>query len=622
MTTPAEPKHPGIYSMVISLIVAIGGFLLGFDATVISGATPFYKRVFELPEGSFLIGFSVSAIIFGCVAGNLSAGALADRFGRKRILLATALLFGFCAAGCALAHGVTFFVVARIIGGLGVGLAILVAPMYIAEIAPAKQRGFLVTFNQLNIVVGISVAYFSNYFILKLVEDPATNWRYMLGVGTIPAVAYLLLLLIVPESPRWLVQQGRDHEALAIMRRVGGEEHTAREYQQIKENLATHNESEGAALSELFSKRMRFVLFIGLVIAFFQQVSGINAILYYAPMIFEMAGGGKADAFIQAAILGLVNLLMTIVSMFLIDRLGRKPLLVIGSLMMAASLLAASFAFYRAHYSLGSEAIARATAAVVDDAIRDEAKRQHPTSYKADTVVKDGGVARLLAKGEVIASVPMDSPAVLRAQSEAAFMSSVLSRMADQVYSQETVFFGQIKAETAKAVRQEVDAVLTRGDQSVADYEIISKRATALTASANGSAEAVALEITELKYSAYKDRLLRNSITINARIVLGALLGFIAGFAISLGPVMWALLSEIFPNRLRGLAISVAGTWNAITSFVVATVFPMQLERMGSSATYLIYGLFMVACLLFVLKWIPETKGKTLEQIERDLVGA
>jgi sugar porter (SP) family MFS transporter len=602
MTTAAGKKHSGAYSILISLIVAIGGFLLGFDSSVISGATPFYKRIFELAEGSFLIGFSVSSIILGAVAGNLVAGALADRFGRKKVLIATGLLFGFCAVGCAFANGVGVFIAARIVGGLGIGLAILVAPMYIAEVAPPSKRGFLVTFNQLNIVMGISVAYFSNYFILRLVHDPSTNWRVMLGVGTIPAVLYLLLLLIVPESPRWLVQRGRDEEALAIMRRVGGEEHAAGEYQQIKASLASHAASEGAAFSELFSRRMRFVMFIGLVIAFFQQVSGINAILYYAPMIFEMAGGGKTDAFLQAVILGLVNLGMTIVSMFLIDRLGRKPLLLIGSLLMAASLLTASFAFRGARYELTSDAISRAAAAVVDDAVREQARKQNPASGGVGSLVTEGDTVRVLGAGNVLATVASSDPPVARARAEAAAMSAVLSTIAGQTFREETAFFGRIKAETAKAVRQEVEAVLTRGDHS--------------------AAEEVAREITEIRYSGYKDRILRSSITIDAKLVLIALLGFIAGFAISLGPVMWALLSEIFPNRLRGLAISVAGTWNAVTSFTVATVFPSQLERMGSAATYLIYGLFMLACLLFVLKWVPETKGKTLEEIERDLVGA
>ena len=620
MTSAAGKKHSSAYSILISLIVAIGGFLLGFDSSVISGATPFYKRVFELAEGSFLIGFSVSSIILGAVLGNLVAGALADRFGRKKVLLATGLLFGFCAAGCALANGVGFFIAARIVGGLGIGLAILVAPMYIAEVAPPSKRGFLVTFNQLNIVMGISVAYFSNYFVLRLVHDPATNWRVMLGVGTVPAVLYLLLLLIVPESPRWLVQRGRDQEALAVMRRVGGEEHAEDEYRQIKASLHTHAASEGAAFGELFSRRMRFVMFIGLVIAFFQQVSGINAILYYAPMIFEMAGGGKTDAFLQAVILGLVNFGMTIVSMFLIDRLGRRPLLLIGSLLMAASLLTASFAFRAARYGLTSDAISRASAAVVEDAVREEARKQNPASGGKGRLVTEGDTVRLVGEGGMLATVAASDPPVARARAEAAGMSAVLSAIAGQTFSEETAFFGRIKDETARAARLEVEAVLGGGASS-ADEALIRARAAARGGGAATAAE-VAREITEIRYSGYKDRILRSSITIDARLVLIALLGFIAGFAISLGPVMWALLSEIFPNRLRGLAISVAGTWNAITSFTVATVFPSQLERMGSAATYLIYGLFMVACLLFVLKWVPETKGKTLEQIERDLVGA
>ncbi len=280
-------------------------------------------------------------------------------------------------------------------------------------------------------------------------------------------------------------------------------------------------------------------------------------------------------------ILGLVNFGMTIVSMFLIDRLGRKPLLLIGSLMMAASLLTASFAFRQARYELSSDAIAKASAAV--------------------------------------ATQTGDPSAIARAQADAAAMSAVLSTVAGQTFTEETAFFGRIKEETARAVRLEVEGVLQRGEAS-ADAALIQARADAKGGAA--AAAEVTREITELRYSAYKDRILRSSITVNATLVLIALLGFIAGFAISLGPVMWALLSEIFPNRLRGLAISVAGTWNAIVSFSVATVFPSQLEGMGSAATYLIYGLFMVACLLFVAKWIPETKGKTLEEIERDLVGA
>ncbi len=558
MTEAAGKKHSGAYSIVISLIVAIGGFLLGFDSSVISGATPFYKRVFELPEGSLLIGFSVSSIIFGAMLGNFVAGWFADRFGRKRVLLATALLFGFCAVGCALANGVGFFIFARIVGGLGIGVAILVAPMYIAEIAPPAKRGFLVTFNQLNIVIGISVAYFSNYFVLQLVQDTSSNWRVMLGVGTLPALAYLLLLFVIPESPRWLVQRGRDQQALAIMKRVGGEAHAESEYQQIKKSLTQHAAGEGPAFGELVGRRMRFVMFIGLAIAFFQQVSGINAILYYATMIFEMAGGGKEAAFQQAVILGLVNFGMTIVSMFLIDRIGRKPLLVIGSLLMAGSLLTASYAFHEARYLLTSDAIAKTAAALAD---------------------------------------PKD----------AAAMSAVLGKVADQPFSDETAFFGRIKEETVKAVRVEVEGVLAQGSASPGLAAAVQK---------------IVPDLSEMRYSTYKDRILKTSITVNATLVLVALLGFIAGFAISLGPVMWALPSEIFPNRLRALAISIVGTWNSVVSFSVATVFPTQLERLGSGATYLIYGLFMVACLFFVLKWIPETKGKTLEEIERELVGA
>ncbi|RPJ87242.1 MAG: MFS transporter, partial [Acidobacteria bacterium] len=342
-----------LYSVVISLIVALGGFLLGFDSAVISGATPFYKGFFGLPTGSWLIGLSVSAIILGAIGGNIVAGPLADRFGRKPVLIVTAFLFGFCALGCALAQDVYFFIIARVIGGLGVGMAILVAPMFIAETSPRKLRGLLVTFNQLNIVLGISIAYFSNYYIQRTVTDTAVNWRWMLGVGLIPALVYFILLFFVPESPRWLVRQGREAGALAVLRRVGGEEHAQTELSEIKASLeSSAGAHSGTSLGQVFSKQMKTVMIIGFGIAFFQQITGINAIFYYAPMIFEMAGGGKDAAFMQASILGLTNLVMTLVAMALIDRLGRRPLLIIGACGLTVALVLAGAAFRSGSYTL------------------------------------------------------------------------------------------------------------------------------------------------------------------------------------------------------------------------------------------------------------------------------
>lgn len=517
-----------LYSVAISLIVALGGFLLGFDSAVISGATPFYKGVFGLPTGSWLIGLSVSAIILGAIGGNIVAGPLADRLGRKPVLVVTAFLFGFCALGCALAQGVYFFIVARVIGGLGVGMAILVAPMFIAETSPRKLRGLLVTFNQLNIVLGISIAYFSNYYIQATVTDTAVNWRWMLGVGVIPALLYFILLFFVPESPRWLVRQGREEGALTVLRRVGGKEYAQTELSEIKASLESSAGAHTGSLAQVFSKQMKTVMVIGFGIAFFQQITGINAIFYYAPMIFEMAGGGKDAAFMQASILGLTNLVMTLVAMALIDRLGRRPLLIIGASGLTLALVLAGAAFRSGSYTLTDSGLS---------VVRQE-------------------IAKTAGEGN------------------AGQVATALAGLKGVTYDKEVPFF--------RAIEQRIGSV---------------------------------------NYNQHKELIVKNSISINSTLVLIGLIIYVASFAISLGPVMWALLSEIFPNRIRGLAISIVGFWNSIVSFSVATVFPVELERLGSSTTYFIYALFGFLTVLFVLKFIPETKGKSLEQLEKMLVG-
>ena len=520
-------KSNKLFSVIISLIVALGGFLLGFDSAVISGATPFYKVSFGLDTGSWLIGFSVGSIILGAIFGNIIAGSLADRFGRKKILIFTALLFAYCAAGTALSHNVIFFISARIVGGIGVGMAILIAPMYIAEIAPRKLRGTLVTFNQLNIVLGISIAYFSNYFLQQSISDPDLKWRWMLGVGLIPALLYFIFLFFVPRSPRWLMQKGKDEEAMTVLEKINGKEQAKIEFKEIRESLNKDINSEKAGFKEVFSKKMKTVLIIGLGIAFFQQITGINAIFYYAPMIFEMAGGGKDAAFMQAIIIGLTNVVMTIVAMFLIDRLGRKPLLIIGSIGITVSLFITGFSFGNAKYT-----------------------------------INDAGLENI--KSEINSGIHSQN---------AIPVTDELSKFKDKVYTTEVAFFDEIKA----GIGQE-------------------------------------------NYNLYKELILKHSITIRSIWVLIGLIMYVASFAISLGPVMWALLSEIFPNKLRGLAISIVGFWNSIVSFSVASVFPMELEFLGSSTTFYLFAGFGFLTLLFVLKYIPEAKGKSLEEIETFLV--
>ncbi len=515
------------YTIFISLIVALGGFLLGFDSAVISGAVPFYRETFGLDSGSMLIGFSVSSLILGAIMGNIISGRLADRFGRRKMLMFTAVLFTLSAITSALASDIIVFLIARILGGLGVGIAILVAPMYIAEIAPRKLRGTLVTFNQLNIVLGISIAYFSNYYFQQTIADPDLKWRIMLGVEAVPAIIYLALLFTVPRSPRWLMQKGMDDEALSVLVKVHGKAQSYIEYQEIDRSLKEEVNRDKSRFSDVFSSRMKTVLIIGFGIAFFQQITGINAIFYYAPMIFEMAGGGKDAAFLQAAILGVTNVVMTVVAMFLIDSLGRKPLLYMGASGIFISLAIVGFSFQNAQYNI--------------DQVSMESLMEEVVEMEADTVHLDN--------------------------------IQKLTEPEDRVFENEVAFFSLVKEKVGQDT-----------------------------------------------YNSFKEIILKHSITINGIWVLVGLIMFVASFAISMGPVMWTLLSEIFPNKLRGLAISIMGFWNSIVSFSVATVFPAQLEFMGSGNTYLIYSFFGLLTLLFVWRFVPETKGKSLEELESKLI--
>lgn len=445
-------------SIRIALVAALGGFLLGFDATVISGAVPFIRDYFGLggASGSLALGWAVSSLGWGAMVGNLCTGVLSDRYGRRLVLLLTAVLFVGSSVLAAAAHSYPTFILARIVGGLAVGAAILVAPMYIAEIAPADRRGLLVSINQLMIVIGISASFFSNDLILAI---GAGSWRWMLGVEAIPALVFLALLTAVPESPRWLLAHGRRAEALAVMRAVRG-----REAEQELENMQPASSgSRAGSWSALFGRRMRFVMVFAAGLAFFQQITGINAVLYYLPSIFAQAGGGLASAFRQAAIVGAVNLGMTLVAMRWIDRLGRKPLLVLGTSGMALALLAIGWAF---------------------------------------------------RAGAGTAAVPIAHPAI----------------------------------------------------------------------------------------------------------VLIAIVAFVACFAISLGPVTWVMVAEIFPNEQRALAISVVGFWNSLVSATVTLVFPWELAHWGASGTFLGYGILAAAALVFVLLLGPETRGKTLEEIERSFL--
>jgi sugar porter (SP) family MFS transporter len=453
------------YMVSVALFVALGGFLMGFDASVISGVVGFIEVEFELSK--IQLGWSVSSLTLTATFAMMVSGPLSDRIGRRPMLRLAAVLFAVSAIASALAPDFLSLVLARMLGGLGVGAALIIAPMYIAEMAPPESRGRLVSFNQLNIVVGISVAFFSNYLILTLGDSGTTwaetlrlgdwNWRWMLGIEMLPAVLYLLALLFVPESPRWLAMHDRDTEALQIFERVGGPDRAPADLEAVRQSIEAESKFGSVSLRTLFHPSLRLVLLIALSVGILQQITGINSVFFYAPMIFEQSGIGTNAAFMQAVLVGIVNLVFTVAAMLLIDRLGRRPLLGFGLSGIAVSMLAIAWGF----------------------------------------------------------------------------------------------------------------------------------------ADATGQ---------------------------NATLILVGILGFVASFAVSLGPIMWVLFSELFPNRVRGIAISFSGLVNSTVAFLVTFIFPWQSETIGNSATFLIYGLFAVVGLILIMRILPETKGRSLEELETLLV--
>lgn len=313
------------YPVRIALIAALGGFLFGFETVVISGAEKILERIWSL--SSFWQGFTVASSLLGTILGSLIAGAPAKKYGRKKVLQVIAVLFVVAAVGCASVSTWLLFIVFRIIGGIAVGASSVVAPMYISEIAPAKLRGRLAGSFQLNIVAGICIAYMTNYLFVGLGDEA---WRWMLGVMVIPAVLFWIFLRSIPESPRWLILNGRDAEAIPVMQKLK-EENVPAAIQAIHNSVKEHKEV-------LFQKRYAKPIFYAALLAMFNQLSGINAILYYAPRIFELAGFSKADSYSQPIFIGAANFLFTLLAMTLIDKFGRKKLLLIGSVGMVVFL--------------------------------------------------------------------------------------------------------------------------------------------------------------------------------------------------------------------------------------------------------------------------------------------
>jgi len=436
------------FLILVVFAAALGGLLFGFDTAVISGAVPFIKTYFDLDD--IALGWAVSSLLAGCIVGVIASGKPADVLGRRITLLVASLLFLISAIGSALSNHLYVFVVFRFIGGIAVGTASMLSPMYISEISPAAKRGSLVSLNQLAIVIGILVAFFSNYILVSVGDN---NWRWMLAVMGVPALFFFVTLLFIPESPRWLVQKGKKTEAYSILERINGTEPATVEMKAIEQSIA---KEEKGSYKEVFSKKMSPLLRMGVVVAVFSQVTGINSIMYYAPMIFAKTGIGIGNSLMQTIAVGGVNVIFTFVAIKYIDKFGRKPLLIAGCTGMAISLVVLAVAFYLHEF---------------------------------------GGF-----------------------------------------------------------------------------------------------------------------------------LILASILIYIASFAASVGPITWVFIAEIYPNRLRSEAMSVAVVFLWAAVFLVSLTFPYMLNALGGGTAFLVFGSMCVVYLVFLITKIPETKGKSLEELERILI--
>ena len=464
-TSELKARYNLGYVWLISIVAAMGGLLFGWDWVVIGGAKPFFQRYFELTSEA-QIGWANSCALIGCLIGALAAGALSDKFGRKRLLIVAALLFAMTSVGNALASNFTIFIAWRILGGVAIGLASNLSPMYIAEVAPAQIRGKLVAINQLTIVIGILLAQYINWFLVRNLPAGATDefirnswfgqqgWRWMFGLTAGPSFLFFLGMMLVPESPRWLAKNRKSELARGILARIGGEEYARVAVADIESTLA-REEVQHVRFSDLLEPRMRKVLVLGVILAVFQQWCGINVIFNYAEEIFRAAGYDISTVLKNIAWTGSVNLVFTFVALGVVDRGGRRPLMLLGSAGLAVIYIAMGFCYH-------------------------------------------GGVKGL--------------PMLL--------------------------------------------------------------------------------------------------------LVLAA----IGCYAMSLAPVAWVVISEIFPNRIRGAAMAVAVSSLWIACFILTYTFPILNAKLGPAGTFWLYAAICILGFVFIKTNLPETKGKTLEQIERELV--
>ena len=339
-----------------AIVAAVGGLIFGFDTAVISGANAALKKQFHLDDGG--LGATVAIATVGTIIGALIGGRSADRFGRRKLLFFIGILYVLGALGTALAPSHLVLMIFRFVGGLGVGLSSVCAPIYTAEIAPAKVRGRLVGLVQFNIVLGILVAYLSNYIVAQIVHDPQIAWRWMLGVMVVPSVLFLVFLVAVPETPRWLMARGHEEKAIAISRRLCNTvEESDEQIQEIRDQLAAAGSQ--ATLSQFFTRRYFKVIALAFFIAMFNQLSGINAILYYAPEVMKQAGADDNAALLMSVGVGLMNLIATMAALTVIDRIGRRSLMIVGSIgyLVSMGFLTAVMFMFQGHFNSTSSTL-------------------------------------------------------------------------------------------------------------------------------------------------------------------------------------------------------------------------------------------------------------------------
>lgn len=505
-------------SLFIAFVVSLGGFLFGFDAGIISGVMSYAGPEFNLNDTQ--TGWVVSSPSFAAMIAMLISGKLSDKIGRKKILIFVAFLYAFSALASANSYSYETLYISRMIGGLAFGAALILAPTYIAEISNSENRGKLVSIQQLNIVLGFFAAFLSNYYFNEINSsseffNDENIWRWMLGVEFFPATIYFVLMFFVPISPRWLFNNNKPELAKEVLISIHGSKNAEIETKAILNNIESNIVNVKTKYSDLFKPALRYIIGVGLLLGILQQVTGINAIYFYATSIFKQTGIGTDAAFSSGVLLSFTTVIFTLIAIYLVDRMGRRPLLLIGMTGIAISLLTCAYGFNQAKYKLTNEGISSLN--------------------------------------------EIDSSKLLIFQ--------------DVEYNSDVKFKNDIKSAIGNQV-----------------------------------------------YAKNEGPILEAAIEMNSTLVLLGILGFIACFAFSLGPIMWVMLSELFPNKIRGLAIGFIGFVNSFSSWIIQQIFPWELSNLGSALTFLIYGIIALIGALLFFKILPETKGKSLEEIELEFV--